>query len=306
MNAHDLLATLASDISKCLSSWFGAYLPPGYQHPFFGKIFYADLLSALFILLFTFIIHGSTSIFIHGKIKTARQDQKETKQHVFLASTKPLYLLIWTIGFYFALVPLMVKLPAEATLPRIILDKLLDLGIGLNLLWFIMRLTWILEARLAAWAAKSKTRLDDLLVPLLGRTLRIIIPVLGIIFMLPILGLPARYADALAKGSSILIILAVASILIESVNVGEKILIAENDLTLADNLRARKIYTQVKLLGKALHVAIGLCTIAIILMLFQEVRHVGTSLLASAGIVGIIAGIAAQQTLANLFAGFQI
>jgi len=112
--------------------------------------------------------------------------------------------------------------------------------------------------------------------------------------------------DALAKGSSILIILALASILIESVNVGEKILITENDLAQADNLHARKIHTQVKLLGKALHVAIGLCTIAIILMLFQEVRHVGTSLLASAGIVGIIAGIAAQQTLANLFAGFQI
>jgi hypothetical protein len=306
MNAHDLLATLALDISKCVSSWFGAYLPPAYRHPVCGTISYADLLAALFILLLNFLIHCSTSLFIHSRIKTARQDQKETKQHVFLASTKPLYLLIWTIGFYFALVPLLVKLPADATMPRIILDKLLDLGIGLNLLWFIMRLTWILEARLAIWAAKTKTRLDDLLVPLLGRTLRIIIPVLGIIFMLPILGLPARYADALAKGSSILIILAVASILIESVNVGEKILIAENDLTLADNLHARKIYTQVKLLGKVLHVAIGLCTIAIILMLFQEVRHVGTSLLASAGIVGIIAGIAAQQTLANLFAGFQI
>jgi len=238
MNAHDLLATMASDISKFLSSWFGAYLPPDYRHPVFGAISYADLLSALFILLFTFLIHGSTSFFIHGRIKIARQDLKETKQHVFLASTKPLYLLIWTIGFYLALAPLLVKLPADAALPRIILDKLLDLGIGLNLLWFIMRLTWILEARLAAWAAKTKTRLDDLLVPLLGRTLRIIIPVLGIIFMLPILDLPARYADALAKGSSILIILAVASILIESVNVGEKILIAENDLTLADNLHA--------------------------------------------------------------------
>jgi small-conductance mechanosensitive channel len=41
-------------------------------------------------------------------------------------------------------------------------------------------------------------------------------------------------------------------------------------------------------------------------MLFQEVRHVGTSLLASAGIVGIIAGLAAQKTLANVIAGFQI
>ena len=41
-------------------------------------------------------------------------------------------------------------------------------------------------------------------------------------------------------------------------------------------------------------------------MLFQQVRHVGTSLLASAGIMGIIAGVAGQKTLANLIAGFQI
>ncbi len=41
-------------------------------------------------------------------------------------------------------------------------------------------------------------------------------------------------------------------------------------------------------------------------MLFQEVRHVGPSLLASAGILGIIGGIAAQKTLANVMAGFQI
>jgi small-conductance mechanosensitive channel len=41
-------------------------------------------------------------------------------------------------------------------------------------------------------------------------------------------------------------------------------------------------------------------------MLFSQVRQIGTSLLASAGIVGIVAGIAAQKTLANLLAGFQI
>jgi small-conductance mechanosensitive channel len=41
-------------------------------------------------------------------------------------------------------------------------------------------------------------------------------------------------------------------------------------------------------------------------MLFDEVRHLGASILASAGVVGVILGFAAQKTIANLFAGFQI
>jgi small-conductance mechanosensitive channel len=46
--------------------------------------------------------------------------------------------------------------------------------------------------------------------------------------------------------------------------------------------------------------------VASILMLFEEVRRFGTSLLASAGVVGIIIGFAAQKTISNLFAGFQL
>ena len=41
-------------------------------------------------------------------------------------------------------------------------------------------------------------------------------------------------------------------------------------------------------------------------MLFEEVRQFGTSILASAGVLGIIIGFAAQKTISNLFAGFQI
>jgi small-conductance mechanosensitive channel len=156
------------------------------------------------------------------------------------------------------------------------------------------------------WADRAKSKFDNLLVPLIGKSLRILVPVLGIVFALPVLNLPTQYADVVSKGTGILIVGTVAWILIEVINAGENILLLEHDISLADNLRARKIHTQVKLLGKTLHVIVGLCTVACILMLFQQVRHVGASLLASAGIAGIVAGIAAQQTLANLFAGFQI
>jgi small-conductance mechanosensitive channel len=47
-------------------------------------------------------------------------------------------------------------------------------------------------------------------------------------------------------------------------------------------------------------------TTAIMLMTFPSVRHIGVSLLASAGLVGLLVGMAARSTLANLIAGFQV
>ena len=47
-------------------------------------------------------------------------------------------------------------------------------------------------------------------------------------------------------------------------------------------------------------------TLCVILLSIDEVRELGLSLLASAGVTGIIIGLAAQKTISNLLAGFQI
>ena len=174
------------------------------------------------------------------------------------------------------------------------------------LFWLFFRFTYVLEAHLAALTAKTESKLDDLFVPLVGKSLRVIVPVVGIIFALPILHLPAEYAGILAKGTSILLIVAVALIAFQAVSLGEKAVLTKYDINVADNLQARKVYTQVHVVSKVLYVLIGLFTVASVLMLFQEVRQFGTSILASAGVVGIILGFAAQKTISNLFAGFQI
>jgi len=306
MNAHDYLASLAVQCFGALAGIFKHIFGVDFSRPIWGAVTYADLMAAGVIIVVTILVDVVLGLLVNQRAKAAKTDQKETKHRIFKASTKPIYLFLWILGFYFALVPLLVLAPTDASMVRGILDKILDIGTFYAVIWFALRLTWILQARLAHWASKTKMKLDDILVPLLGRILRIIIVVLGIILFLPLLDLPSRYVDMTEKLSSMVIIVAVAVILFTIVNTGEKAILFEKDLTQADNLSARKIYTQVKLLGKAAHVAIGLCTIAAILMLFQQVRSIGTSLLASAGVAGIIAGIAAQQTLANLFAGFQI
>jgi small-conductance mechanosensitive channel len=73
-----------------------------------------------------------------------------------------------------------------------------------------------------------------------------------------------------------------------------------------NNLRARSIYTQTGMITNIINVIIIIFTISAILMTFQEVKQIGVSILASAGIVGIVVGFAAQKTLGNFIAGIQI
>ncbi|MFJ8042626.1 mechanosensitive ion channel family protein [Kitasatospora sp. NPDC096147] len=73
-----------------------------------------------------------------------------------------------------------------------------------------------------------------------------------------------------------------------------------------DPARVRRVRTQASLLGRVCGAGIAVVTLAAVLMTFPAVRSVGTSLLASAGIVGLVLGVAAQSTLGNLFAGLQL
>ncbi|MEU5184649.1 mechanosensitive ion channel family protein [Streptomyces longwoodensis] len=73
-----------------------------------------------------------------------------------------------------------------------------------------------------------------------------------------------------------------------------------------DPARVRRVRTQVALIMRVVSAVVGVMAVAAMLLTFPAMRAAGASLLASAGIVGIVAGVAAQSTLSNMFAGFQI
>ncbi|MEU8840577.1 mechanosensitive ion channel domain-containing protein [Streptomyces roseus] len=73
-----------------------------------------------------------------------------------------------------------------------------------------------------------------------------------------------------------------------------------------DPARLRRVRTQVTLITRVLTAVVAVVAAAAMLLTFPSFRALGTSVLASAGIIGIVAGVAAQSTLGNLFAGFQI
>ena len=72
------------------------------------------------------------------------------------------------------------------------------------------------------------------------------------------------------------------------------------------DLLARKHLTQVRILERSVTVLIVIVAAACVLITFESVREYGISLFASAGIAGVIAGLAARPVLSNLFAGLQI
>jgi small-conductance mechanosensitive channel len=77
-------------------------------------------------------------------------------------------------------------------------------------------------------------------------------------------------------------------------------------LDVDDNLLARKHITQIRVLVRVLDTMIILITLGFALMTFDAVRQYGVSLFASAGVAGIVAGLAARPVLSNLFAGVQL
>lgn len=74
----------------------------------------------------------------------------------------------------------------------------------------------------------------------------------------------------------------------------------------ADDRHARRVRTQVQLLRRITVAALVVCAIGAALLTFPQVRVVGASLFASAGLLSVVAGLAAQGTLGNLFAGLQL
>jgi small-conductance mechanosensitive channel len=224
------------------------------------------------------------------------------------AAARPLYLLLWIYGIFFALVPVLVRLspPGQSHPLQVVFDKLLDLGVFIALLWLFIAFTRIAEYAVTRWTQRTRSTIDDLLASLVIRTLRVILPVLAVIMALPVMGLPSRYEEILSKAGSLLLVGAIAWVLCQAVLLLEKSILTNFNIMAADNLRARTVHTQVQVMRKTLLFLIAIFTVASALMLFEDVRRLGTSILASAGVLGIIIGFAAQRTISNLFAGLQI
>jgi len=188
--------------------------------------------------------------------------------------------------------------------PAIVWDLILTgvaIAIGL-----IVKFLLSLLLRKKPRAGKPQFSIPHSILTRMGKPFSYLLPLLALNFLLPLMKMSPRVYPGVDKTVGILLTLAFAYVLIGVVKVFEDYAFHTFDINKADNLRERKIRTQLQFIRQ---LSIGLIIIlaaCIILLSFNNLRKLGASLLAGVGVGGIIIGFAAQKSLSNLLAGFQI
>jgi len=155
-------------------------------------------------------------------------------------------------------------------------------------------------------ARRSESVIDDSLIRHGERPAKWILPLLAIVLTLPVLPLRSDVLRPLEHAVGLGLLVSIAWVTILLANVLSDVAYAKYRIDVSDNLNARRIRTQIQVLRRIFVVVVIIITVAITLMTFPEIRALGTSLLASAGLAGLIIGMAMKPTLSSLIAGLQI
>ena len=158
------------------------------------------------------------------------------------------------------------------------------------------------------WFAKFLTFIKEEKIPFKQTyaPLRFLFPSLFLLLTLPLVDLPQSVMKPLGHMLAIWTIIGVSWLLLSLFNIMKAFILSRYEISTTDNLEARRVSTQLDVIQRVLGFLVILIAVSSILMTFDKVRQIGVSILASAGIAGIIVGFAAQRSIATLIAGIQI
>ena len=135
---------------------------------------------------------------------------------------------------------------------------------------------------------------------------RLLVACLGFAVLLHYLPLPLAIIELLNHSLFVLCIVVIGWFVLRALMVLEQFVLQYYAAKMHSDEASRKIATHVSLARKLLNVLTVLLTVSGILMTFDTVRQVGLSILASAGILSVMLGFAAQKSLTTLISGIQI
>lgn len=164
----------------------------------------------------------------------------------------------------------------------------------------------LIYKRLKKYTLKTVNQWDDFVldvfkIPLLWILVWIMIKSFAHLFLKDL-----NFFTYLVHINNIVLILSVGWLLIKFVKLGAYLLNKKLDVNVSDNLNARRRLTQLTVFQNIADTVIVIITISVVLMTFDGAKAVGTSILASAGVAGLIVGFAAQKSIGMFLAGIQI
>jgi small-conductance mechanosensitive channel len=165
-------------------------------------------------------------------------------------------------------------------------------------------LGWILR-RVAARALRSVPQIHEVTWKSRG-PLQAVLAVLGIRIAL---GATAREAAWFPPVDYVLVLALIVSLswlLVAALSIIETVVLRHYEKSSRDNRRARRLKTQIMLARRVAVAVIITLALASVLLTIDEVRALGAGILASAGLISIVAGLAVQSSLSNVFAGVQL
>jgi len=152
----------------------------------------------------------------------------------------------------------------------------------------------------------------------LGHTLKIVgrvrrpaqalIILTGFGIILPLLHFPPHTLEVLQKGLAVIWFLALGWLLVALVYCMEDFLLLRYDVSVANNVRARRARTQMQLMRRMVTTLLVMVDAGLVLSVFRDsqIWHYGAGLLASAGLASLVLATAAKTSASNFLAGLQI
>lgn len=135
---------------------------------------------------------------------------------------------------------------------------------------------------------------------------RFIFPLIAVLAVAPGLPLPKVGMSAIEHITGLGLIAAIGWLAVLFVEVLSDVLAGRYRVDVADNLLARRMQTQFQMLHRIAVILVIIITVSLMLMTFPAIKHIGMSILASAGLASLVVGMAMKGTLSNLIAGVQI
>ena len=164
----------------------------------------------------------------------------------------------------------------------------------------------VLTAALSQWAREKPGLLLKSIVRHGQRPFAWLLPFLAVLVALPGAHLPPAWLAPIERAVGLGLIAAAGWFAIVCSAVIFDVVSARYRLDVENNLEARRVQTQAQVLHRIVIVMVSIVTLSVMLMTFPEIKHIGISLLASAGLAGLVIGTAMKSSLSSLIAGVQI